>query len=348
MQEPKRGEKLVEQPLDNLETKTAKVVKGSLRLTLIVLAALVLITGTTPGIAGAQQLQEPQEPQEKQEEQEQPHESSHGGPHSANVQSSWDLVDESGDLHYEIDSAYAVSFEAAVASWNELGAVDVEPSPSESETDLVVTDGYLGGPMANTRSDGLITFDPGSMDSATPNAQQTAAHELGHALGFGHVEGESAMTTPIITNSSSNYSEPTSYDKQEYRERWGSAPQDDSQSDDQPQSDDGGETVEQPDSTQEDDQTIEQPDSTKEGDGGADNPEQGWTPEECFPFCEEGSPSGDSGGGDQGGSNETGGSSEDEGSDTSDTGPTTPGAGDGEDGSSRGYTHTGSNEGSST
>lgn len=135
----------------------------------------------------------------------------------------WDLVDDERNIQYQIDSAYLDSFESAVAAWNSASGVTIEPASTDSETDVVVTDGSLGGPMGRTYSDGQIVFDPASMDVATDNAKQAAAaHELGHALGFPHATQQSVMNTPITTNATYNNDSPTPYDEALATDTWGS------------------------------------------------------------------------------------------------------------------------------
>lgn len=136
---------------------------------------------------------------------------------------SWDLVDDERNIHYQINSAYAEYFETAADDWNALGGVSIQPANSDGETDLVVTDGPLGGQMGRTYSDGRIVLDPAAMEGATDNARQAAAsHELGHALGLGHTQEQSVMQTPIVSNASTNNDGPSAYDRQLYAQSWGS------------------------------------------------------------------------------------------------------------------------------
>ena len=135
----------------------------------------------------------------------------------------WDLVDDDRRIDYELNTAYASHFEQAAEGWNALGGVKLQPSPSPSETDLVVTDGYAGGrQMGKTTSGGTMTADSNLMSLATDNARVALfAHELGHAEGFEHTAEDSVMNLPIVTNSNQNYTEPTPYDVSLYREVWG-------------------------------------------------------------------------------------------------------------------------------
>lgn len=140
----------------------------------------------------------------------------------------WDLVDDQGNLHYELNTTYGDYFESAASEWDALGGVNVEPSPSPSETDVIVSDGYVDGAMGRTYSDGRIVFDPNIMNTATDNARLAAAgHELGHGLRHEHSSEESVMTTPIITNSSDNVVRPTGYDTAVHEQAWGTAGQGD-------------------------------------------------------------------------------------------------------------------------
>ena len=142
---------------------------------------------------------------------------------SAQPPQGWMLVDSNRHIDYELHTQYASSFEAAAAAWNKLGGVKIEPSPSPSETDLVVSDSTgIGGLAGQTSSDGTMYFNPDWMNGATSNAMQaTATHELGHALGFDHTSEPSVMNTPEVMNSDQNYAVPTPYDISLYRDAWG-------------------------------------------------------------------------------------------------------------------------------
>ena len=135
----------------------------------------------------------------------------------------WMLVDSSRHIYYELHTSYASQFEAAAAAWNKLGGVRIESATSSSGTDLVVSDSSsIGGLAGQTNSDGTMYFNPDWLNGATDNAKQaTAAHELGHALGFDHTTEPSVLNTPEVMNSDQNYAVPTPYDISLYRQVWG-------------------------------------------------------------------------------------------------------------------------------
>lgn len=135
----------------------------------------------------------------------------------------WDLVDSGQNLHYEDYTAYDGVLSNAVSTWNSLGSVNIEPSPSSSETDVSVGDTSSMSAMGyTTTSDQSITFNSSTLSYSTENAQNAAgAHEFGHALGLGHVTAASVMRTPINTDRTDNYEQVTDYDAQVFYGIWG-------------------------------------------------------------------------------------------------------------------------------
>ena len=135
----------------------------------------------------------------------------------------WDLVDSGQNLHYEDYTAYDGVLSNAVSTWNSLGSVNIEPSPSSSETDVSVGDTSSMSAMGyTTTSDHSITFNSSTFSYSTENAQNAAgSHEFGHALGLGHTTEPSVMRTPINTDRTDNYEQVTDYDAQVFYGIWG-------------------------------------------------------------------------------------------------------------------------------
>lgn len=140
----------------------------------------------------------------------------------------WDLVDDTDKtMYYEIeDTSFASEFEAAAEEWNALGGVDIQPTPSGEQTDIVVSDASLGGPLGTTSSEGTIQFDPQVGEGIGSSARLSAAvHELGHALGFGNTTSESVMEESVAIGEE-NPTSPTDYDRELYKEVWGGSEED--------------------------------------------------------------------------------------------------------------------------
>ena len=136
----------------------------------------------------------------------------------------WDLVDNSErTLYYELqDTSFKPEFEAAVEEWNALGGVEIAPTPPGEQTDVRVFDASLNGNLGYASSDGTIRFDPAVAEGIGTSARKTAAlHELGHALGFDHTTEDSVMTERVAVGER-NVSSPTEYDRQLYKQVWGS------------------------------------------------------------------------------------------------------------------------------
>lgn len=145
------------------------------------------------------------------------------GPELAHAtQNSWDRVDGNMNLHYEESTVYDEALNKAVAEWNALGTVNIEPSPSAGETDIWIMDGDsndTGGSSGGlARSSGETYLHAANMsDNSLDQNVGIVGHELGHQLGLDHPPaGEvSIMASPPDTGYV------TDYDAQEYYARHG-------------------------------------------------------------------------------------------------------------------------------
>lgn len=151
---------------------------------------------------------------EAQEDAEEAEASCEGG--SGIPPNGWDLVDENKNLHYEFKGTrFEKEFKEAANAWNEYGCVNIEESPSSSETDVVVLDGDTGSSagLAHPPDKGSkIVLTSG--ETTAPLA--VAKHEIGHVLGFPHAQQGSIMIPTVNKDS-----DLTDYDCSVYQEVWG-------------------------------------------------------------------------------------------------------------------------------
>ena len=130
------------------------------------------------------------------------------------AEQSWDLVDDNLNLHYEDYSSWGAEVQNADDVWSALGTVNVEPSPSGSETDLQIGDGALPGATgAMTYSDGRIVLELSGDYPMTG-----VAHEFGHALRLGH---DSSAEGLMDGDPTTHPTAPTGYDEEVYYGIWG-------------------------------------------------------------------------------------------------------------------------------
>lgn len=150
-----------------------------------------------------------------------------------------DLVDEEQNLHYEDYTQFDPALNHAVGEWNALGAVNIAKSPSDDETDVVISD------VSDLSAAGRATWDTGSGEKSIYinstravdggdypvdqfDREKLFTHEMGHTLGFDHPADH---TGPSVMHQQSRIQElglarvnkPQDYDVAEYRDRFGEA-----------------------------------------------------------------------------------------------------------------------------
>lgn len=103
---------------------------------------------------------------------------------------SWDLVDNKHLDWYAGDSAYADKIEAAAKVWNDYKSNVIRKDNLLRTREVTFVDvTNLGGAVAVTNANGTISLNTSILkDSTDSQILNTIAHELGHALGMGHID----------------------------------------------------------------------------------------------------------------------------------------------------------------
>lgn len=124
------------------------------------------------------------------------------------VINNYDAVLDPDEVDYKLHfsaSKYVDAFENAVDTWNQLGYVNIEPKGFWDITDIDVylyddDDGVRGYYLYLPGLADIIKFNTNYMDNDPDDeVESTALHELGHALGLGHMHSGATNSNGTTT-----------------------------------------------------------------------------------------------------------------------------------------------------
>ncbi|MDN5277094.1 MAG: hypothetical protein PWR01_1059 [Clostridiales bacterium] len=107
----------------------------------------------------------------------------------------WDLVDSGLHCDWGGSTKYSAQWNNAVSIWNSMGVVSIRKDTMFTVQDVELYDYYeVSSVTAVTYSSGKIGFNTYNLDNCTSDEiTNTAAHELGHALGIKHLSAGNIM-----------------------------------------------------------------------------------------------------------------------------------------------------------